>query len=182
MTALRNATQAPCQYQTHIRTVGQRGGTLIRGSNTGRGGGGHVVNRHQLTDYLRKSLLFNLIKTICGIRELHGALHGGVHSNERFLSIRALISLTQWGWFIHVRLDLFERFNKMGLITSLKQFVRHCTVLWAMSAYNVHWGEPGPDRDVLPCLEKCCSYPSCLATTRRSGHIFAPNFKNTNKI
>lgn len=52
-------------------------------------------NRDQLTDYPRKSPLFHLIKTICGMRELHGALHGDadVHC--------ALISSTQWGWFIH---------------------------------------------------------------------------------
>lgn len=47
-----------------------------------------------------KALRFNLIKTIWGIGELHGALHRRVRSNEADVH-SALISLTQWGCSIH---------------------------------------------------------------------------------
>lgn len=69
-----------------------------------------------------KALRFNLIKTIWGIGELHGALHRRVRSNEADVH-SALISLTQWGCSIHgdhVKKNWFWNRSKMHNYTNYK--------------------------------------------------------------
>lgn len=88
----------------------------------------------QLTDYLRKGLLLNLIKSICGIRELHSARHGRVHSYERLLSGPALISPTSMPAIHPLR-----KLGRQKFVPKLKWKKHRTTVLRG-------WGRAGVSR------------------------------------